>query len=801
MKFKKGWRSFRRGGLPIDQTDTDIIRVLHVEDEEDHSKFLEIFLYENDAALEVDSASSAEEALKRLKEKQYDCVVSDYMMPKVNGIKFAEQVKKSIDIPFIIYTGHGSEEVAQAAFTVGVDDYVRKEMNPSHYRVLAKSIRQAVEKKRAEKELKESLQTSSSVFRQLPSGVFIYRFVASDRLVLVDCNPEAMRQTNMDREEVIGKEFDELWGSTGAPLKREYLKAMKDGTQVKYDRLLWESPKIRGYFRLSAFPIIGDRLVVAFENISDQVRSEEKLEKLYESADKISETNTIEELEKASQRAILDIAGFDRGCIGLIEGDKLVFRPEDVEGAEISYPLDGNSTQVRCVKEGRAILIADTKDDPNYILPLPLDVFKPRSVFMVPFGPKDRVEGVLYVADSKPNAFSDNDRRLLETLSLYIETAYSRIRKRPEKTTKEPDELFRSIYMESPIGIEIFNSEGTIIDANQTSLGYFGVSRVEDLHGWNIFRDSGLSQDQKDRLRSGEEVRVETQRDHTRVKHASRKRSVSYFEVTYKPVSKGEGDSKVGYIGFVRDMTDAKLSQKKFREHTKRLEKAVEERSSELLEAERMATAGRVASMVGHDLRSPLQSVKNAVYMIKQKPELTPQMLGLIEGAVDRSLRMLDELRQRTREEPLTLAPTSLGKLVEDTVRETPHPSKVSIKVETEDVAKVSVDPLKVRRVLENLINNAVESIRTEGTVSVTLRNVRDGVEVEVEDNGRGIPSEEMVNLFKPFYTTKPGGMGLGLAFCKRTVEAHGGSIGVESEEGKGTTVTFKLPWARIRID
>jgi CheY-like chemotaxis protein len=236
--------------------------VLHVEDEEDHAKFLEIFLRENDAALEVDSASSAEKALKKLKEKQYDCIVSDYMMPKVNGIKFAEQVKKSHDIPFIIYTGQGSEEVAQAAFTAGVDDYVRKEMDPSHYRVLAKSIRQAVE-----------------------------------------------------------------------------------------------------------------------------------------------------------------------------------------------------------------------------------------------------------------------------------------------------------------------------------------------------------------------------------------------------------------------------------------------ERSSELLEAERMATAGRVASMVGHDLRSPLQSVKNAVYMITQKPELTPRMLGLIEGAVDRSLKMQDELRQRTREEPLTLAPTNLRKLVEDTARETPHPPKVSIKVEAEGVAKVSVDP------------------------------------------------------------------------------------------------------------
>lgn len=1063
--------------------------MLHVEDEEDHAKFLEIFLHENDVVLHVDSASSAEEALKKLKEKQYDCIVSDYMMPKVNGIQFVEQVKKRHDIPFIIYTGQGSEEVAQAAFTAGVDDYVRKEMDPSHYRVLAKSIRQAVEKKRAENELKESLQTSSHVLRQLPSGVFIYRFVAPDKLVLVNCNPEAMRQTSMDRDKVVGKEFDELWGPTGAPLKHEYLKAVKENKQVKYDRLLWDSPNIKGYFRLSAFPIVGDRLVVAFENISEQVRSEEKLERLYESAVKIGEATTIEGLEKASQHAVLEVAGFDRGCIGLIEGDELVFRPIDMEGAEFRFPLNGGSTQVKSVNEGKAILIPDTLDDQDYVHALPPEVFKPRSVFMVPFRLEGKVEGVLHVADSGPSAFNDNDRRLLETLSLYIETAYSRIRKRQleetynrrlevlyrhaveletarsldelykltlrltdeilgfnnvdilvvhgnrleqtfyrgdiyegivvpldgrgvtvravkqrrtqlvndvssdpdyvsprmlgscssheadygselatpilvrdeahgvinvlnrskeafneqdaklmetlasqvsmaitrfmdleeirssedryrllleqcmdgvfiiaekeyvyanvkaaemlgygspeeivgrdsvfavadedkerlrnqirdrlsggdaptryearlvkktgekleveasttvipwrgqpaslvfmrdisdrkriERALKESEEWFRKIYQESPIGIEIYNGEGTIIDANPTSLHYFGVNGVEDFHGWNLFRDSSLSQEQKDRLRSGEEIRVEARRDFTQVKYTSRRRGVSYFEAIFKPVSKGKEDSGTGYIGLVRDVTEVRLSQERFREYTERLEKAVEERSNELLEAERMATAGRVASMVGHDLRSPLQSVKNAVYMIKQKPELTPRMLGLIEGAVDRSLRMLDELRQRTREEPLSLAPTNLRRLVEDTAREMPHPPKVSIKVEAEDVATVSVDPLKVRRVLENLINNAVESIKTEGTVSVTLRNVGDGLEVKVADNGRGMPSDAMVNLFKPFYTTKPGGMGMGLAFCKKTVEAHGGSIDVESKEGKGTTVTFTIPLGR----
>ncbi|OGD45604.1 hypothetical protein A3K69_03770 [Candidatus Bathyarchaeota archaeon RBG_16_57_9] len=474
-----------------------------------------------------------------------------------------------------------------------------------------------------------SLGTSSLVFKQLPSGIFIYKFEAPDKLFLINCNPEALRQTSMIREDVIGKEFDELWGPSGFELKKEYLQALKDGGQVRHDKLLWEGPYNSGYYRLSAFPISGDRLVVAFENISEQVRS---------------------------------------------------------------------------------------------------------------------------------------------------------------------DGLFRIVYKESPLGIEIYDADGDIVDANPTSLAYFGVDKVEDLRGWNIFKDARLSEEQRAKLRRGDEVRVETRLDFDKVHYSAKKRGVSHFEAIFKPVPLRDGKRSYSYIGLVRDVTEVKASQEKLREYAEQLKKAVEERSRELLEAERMATAGRVSSMVGHDLRSPLQSIKNAVYLIKQRPELTPRMLEVIEGAVDRSLKMLDELRQRTREEPLALEPTDMKQLVKQVAREVPHPPKITIIVEADDVAEIQVDPLRMRRVLENLVNNAVESIHLEGEVKISLRKEGDNIVLKVIDQGRGMAPDVMSQLFKPFFTTKPGGLGLGLAFCKRTVEAHEGGIRVESEEGKGTTVIVTLP-------
>jgi signal transduction histidine kinase len=320
------------------------------------------------------------------------------------------------------------------------------------------------------------------------------------------------------------------------------------------------------------------------------------------------------------------------------------------------------------------------------------------------------------------------------------------------------------------------------------------VDKVEDFRGWNIFRDSSLTDEQKESLRKGTEVRVEIQRDFDKVKYKTRKKGVYYFETTFKAVSMGGEEPRAGYMGLVRDVTDIKRSEAQMKEYTEQLEKTILERSSELLEAERMATAGRVASMVGHDLRSPLQSVKNAVYMIRQRPEYTGRMLDVIEGAVDRSLKMLDELRQRTREEPLVLELTDMKTLVEQVAREAPHPPKITIVVEAEEVAPIHADPLRVRRALENLINNAIESIHVEGEVKVSLRREEDATVLRVSDQGKGMSPEVMSQLFKPFFTTKPGGMGLGLAFCKRTVEAHGGTIKVESEEEKGTTVTIALP-------
>ena len=363
-----------------------------------------------------------------------------------------------------------------------------------------------------------------------------------------------------------------------------------------------------------------------------------------------------------------------------------------------------------------------------------------------------------------------------------------------KKSLKDQALWFKTIFDEASIGIEIYDKQGTLIHANSTTLYFFGVENIDAFQGWNIFEDSSLTDGKKEQLRKGLEVMVDNKRDFDKVKYRTTRTGIAYFEASFKAVSLGDTGVTDGYIGLVRDVTEIKRFEAQRRDYTEQLEDTIVKRSNALVEAERITTAGRIASMVGHDLRSPLQSVKNAVYVIRQRPEYTDRMLTVIECAVDRALKMLDELRQTTRGEPLVLKPTNINQFVEQVIRELPLPPTVAVTLDSHEKIVVRVDQLKLRRVLENLISNAVEAMGQKGKVIVTLREVEGGVEISVRDHERGMSPETISQLFKPFFTTKPVGMGLGLAFCKRAVGAHGGNIEAWSVEGEGTTVTITLP-------
>jgi len=195
---------------------SDEIRILHVDDDVNQSEFLQYFLPEMDKAFRIDYVSDPCKVMEKMKSEIYDCVVTDFQMPKINGIELAEKIRESFDLPIIIYTGQGSEEIAEAAFSAGIDDYLRKEMDPSHYQVLAKRIRQVVEKKRTEtlyKTVVEQTRDALSIFidgRVVFANQATLDLLRADRLDdIIGTNPFTFGDRNEPDSHILDTGFHE----------------------------------------------------------------------------------------------------------------------------------------------------------------------------------------------------------------------------------------------------------------------------------------------------------------------------------------------------------------------------------------------------------------------------------------------------------------------------------------------------------------------------------------------------------------------------------------------------------------
>lgn len=224
----------------------------------------------------------------------------------------------------------------------------------------------------------------------------------------------------------------------------------------------------------------------------------------------------------------------------------------------------------------------------------------------------------------------------------------------------------------------------------------------------------------------------------------------------------------------------------------------IESKTVKLQKTERLATIGELATMVAHDLRNPLQGIANAAFYLKknaiQKEGKQQLMLQLIEEDVKYSDKIINDLLDYSRGMQLHLEETNPKALVDVALSAVEIPANVIVSNETEDKPKLQADVLCMKRAFVNIARNALEAMPKGGTLKVSSRKVNRDVEFTFSDSGTGISKEDLGKIFTPLFTTKPKGMGFGLAICKRVVEAHGGKICVVSIVGKGATFTLTVP-------
>jgi PAS domain S-box-containing protein len=281
-----------------------------------------------------------------------------------------------------------------------------------------------------------------------------------------------------------------------------------------------------------------------------------------------------------------------------------------------------------------------------------------------------------------------------------------------------------------------------------------------------------------------------------------------WVELIATPIKDADGKVETA-IEVAVDITEKKNLQNKLAQYSQKLEKLVEERTKQLEEAqlrlvksERLAAIGELAGMVGHDLRNPLTGIENAAYFLKTKGATiseaqAKEMLETIGKCVEHSNKIVSDLFDYSKEIRLELQESSPRNVLSEALDMVQVPAKVEILNLIPDEQHLNVDPDKIERVFINLIKNAIDAMPNGGKITIDSKEANCSLEISFADIGTGISNEILPKIFSPLFTTKAQGMGLGLAICKRIIEAHGGIITVKTAKGKGTTFTVTLPIKR----
>ncbi len=263
------------------------------------------------------------------------------------------------------------------------------------------------------------------------------------------------------------------------------------------------------------------------------------------------------------------------------------------------------------------------------------------------------------------------------------------------------------------------------------------------------------------------------------------------FDLSGTVFTTPEGEEGVYVTG--RDLTERKEMEEK------------------LLRSERLAAIGELSGSVAHELRQPLGVISNAIYYLKmtltEADETTREYLDIINEEVKSAGDVITGLLEIARTRAAERREEEVSSVIEKALEKFEMPENIELKKDIPgDIPAISVDSWQMAQVFYNLINNAVQAMsmpEREGRGGELAINVKSRkkkgkamVEVSFADTGVGISKENMKKLFEPLFTTKARGVGLGLSICKNLVENNGGEIEVQSEEGKGTTVTVSLPGA-----
>ncbi len=274
-----------------------------------------------------------------------------------------------------------------------------------------------------------------------------------------------------------------------------------------------------------------------------------------------------------------------------------------------------------------------------------------------------------------------------------------------------------------------------------------------------------------------------------------------------KTIQRVQGGDLHAQVGFARRDDDVGALGRRFNQMVRQLRenKAEIERlhRQELSRAEHLATLGELAAGLAHEIRNPLAGIAGVIEVIgKELPagSASRDVLGDVHAEIRQIQSILSDFLAYARPRPPQFHRADLNDTIEQAVllaRQQVRSRPIGIHfAPSPEVAAVVHDPVQIQQVALNLLLNAIQAIPEAGRIEIRLENRGDFAVLRVSDTGRGIPRSILPKIFRPFFTTRKEGTGLGLPLTRGIVESHGGRIEVTSEPGKGTCFEVRLPLA-----
>ncbi|UCH31103.1 MAG: PAS domain S-box protein [Candidatus Bathyarchaeota archaeon] len=734
------------------------IRILHVDDETSLLKVAKQCL-EIEGPFHVDIARSVKEAEKKMKSEDYDIIVSDYMMPRKTGLDFLRQLRDDGNsVPFIMFTGRGREEVAIKALNLGADQYVNKSGNPEIvFGELAYSITRAIERKRAEEELKKSEERYRALLEEIPIGI---------------CNLDLrgkLMYANNAFEKITGYSENEIFGKSALDLATQILNLHGQQLRPLTNRI---QERLAGKRK-------SEPMIIHLKRKDGDFRWVEAESKLIKKAGKPVGLQAILKDVSERKRRKKHIRKNEERSIRTYSEDLLdqIFQC----ALDAYYLVDLNWILVDCNKTAEKLTGFDKTEliGRNF---LKMNLLSRREISRVtkllrknpigkPTGPEEftlnHKDGMQTSVDIKTFPIDIQQRALVLVIARDITE-----RKNAEKEIFESREKFRRFFMENPEAAIYVDSNFHILEANPRFTELFGYTSTEVIN--RHVNDLVVPPDSIQEAKMLDKKSKQGYIYHNTIR---KRKDGALIPVAISAAPLIVGNELIGHIALYKDISKLKQTERALRDTLEKLRV--------------------VGGLTRHDVQNKLSIIAGNVHLAKteiSQKDRVKECLEDCELAIKQAEEIFDFARDYEKLGVEQLTCIDVGKSIDEAVSLIKDLHCVELMNDCQGLV-VMADSL-LRQLFYNLIDNSMKHGKKVSQIRIYYERMKDGrLKLIYEDNGIGVSAKEKRQIFREGYGK---GTGYGLYLTKRVCEVYGWTLEEAGESGKGARFIMTMPFESV---